>query len=91
MEIKNLSDLEKAICKNVNVLTTDKGYPCATIIDEELDPIECIFGDGYVELDTSSYKHLTLSVENLKTLQKLIKKAQAYFESFYEEDDVNEE
>lgn len=47
----------------------------ATIIDAELDPIECSFNrDGCVVLDTEGYTYLTLTRENLCLLIQMIDK-----------------
>lgn len=51
----------------------------ATIIDAELDPIECIFhGDECVELNTKDLTYLCLTKENLKTLLRLISEAEIH-------------
>ena len=53
-----------------------KGNITATIIDEELDSIECKFNnDGCVELDTEKYAYITLSASNLIALANLIAEA----------------
>ena len=86
MNIKSQEDLDKAICKDANKLIIGEDEEVtAIIIDEELDPILCKFNyDGCVELDTTDYAHLTLSYENLKMLQKLLCKAEEYFDDKYE-------
>jgi hypothetical protein len=89
MEIKTQEDLEKAIFKSANKLIIGEDEEVtAIIIDEELDPIKCTFNyDGCVELDTTGYTHLSLSFENLKMLQKLLLKAEKYFDSKHNEND----
>ena len=85
--MKNFN-LEKALFPKVNELVISEGCASALIVDEELDPIECDFiNDGCVTLNTSSFSYLTLSVENLKTLMKLIKKVENYYELNYKEED----
>lgn len=51
----------------------------ATIIDAELDAIECIFqGDNVVEINTKDLTYLCLTEENLKTLLRLISEAKEH-------------
>ena len=53
-----------------------------TILDAELDPVQCSFlGDDCVEIDTKDVTYLTLSIENLKELIQLIKKAEKEYKS----------
>ena len=56
------------------------GNAVAAIVDEECDPIICSFSnDDCVELDTSEYSYITLSLRNLDMLKKLIIKAQIHY------------
>lgn len=44
------------------------------ILDDELDVLRCRFnGDDCVEINTEPYTYITLSIEHLKKLIKLIK------------------
>jgi hypothetical protein len=68
--------LEKVYPKNGKLLVDKEGTIHTTIIDEEIDGIECKFNyDGCVEINTENYSYLTLSVENLIQLVELIQKA----------------
>jgi len=49
----------------------------ATIIDVELDPIECEFqGDSTATLNTSNLSYIKLSVDNLLMLIELIEESE---------------
>ena len=66
-------DIEKEIFPEANKLIVSEDNKTATIVDEELDPIECTFnGDGCVQLNTDEYKHIILSVDDLERLIDLI-------------------
>lgn len=65
--------MSKLKLKN-DVLTTQ-------IFDEESDVLNCVFNnDGCVEIKTKGYTYITLSLDNLETLKKLIIKAEKYYE-----------
>ena len=54
-----------------------------TIIeDEELDPFRCVFRNNCIEIDTTEYGYITLSVEILKKIISLIKKAEKEYKTF---------
>jgi hypothetical protein len=56
------------------------------IIDAELDVIECVFeNDGCVQIKTEDYAFITLSLENIRTLEKLIIESEILFEKRYRE------
>lgn len=78
--------IEKILNENANVLMIEgqdeMSYAYATILDAELDEIECSFlGDGCVTIDTSGLEHIVLTKENLNTLKKLLSEAEKYYES----------
>jgi hypothetical protein len=83
---KNI-DIEKALYPKSNVLRTDKdGNITATIVDAELDGIECQFNyDGCVQLETEGYSYITLSVDNLLKLVELIEKAERKYDKMNKE------
>jgi len=56
--------LKKHYSKDIN-----KKFECI-IIDEELDPIKCIFGDNIIGIDTTNYNYLRLTKQNLLYLLK---------------------
>ena len=62
-----------------------EGNITATIVDAELDGIECEFDNaGCVILNTEGYSYITLSVENLLMLVELIAKAEKKYEKIFE-------
>jgi hypothetical protein len=70
----------------VNRLKTDKDGSSitATIIDAEIDAVECTFNyDGCVDLNTEGYSYLKLSVENLYQLIGLIEKAEKKYDKMF--------
>ena len=78
--------IEKILNENANVLMIEgqdeMSYAYATILDAELDEIDCSFlGDGCVTIDTSNLEHIVLTKENLNTLKKLLSEAEKYYES----------
>lgn len=76
-----LPESNKLVKIQFNSCEDDEYFYSAKILDEELDIIDCSFyGDGTVEIDTKGYNNLVLSIENLKTLIKLLKQADKKFE-----------
>jgi hypothetical protein len=75
-------NIEKMIEPNANkLLITDDGC-YAKILDAELDVIDCLFiNDNAVYINTENFEHIVLTLDNLKTLQSLIKKATKYYEN----------
>ena len=72
-------DIEKAIFPDHGELLLADEDVCAVIIDMELDPIKCSFeGGDCVVIETKEYSHVTLSIDNLKQIIKLIKQAEKY-------------
>jgi len=75
-------NIEKFLEPNANKLIILEGECFANILDAELDIIDCHFSnDNTVYIDTKGYQGIILTIENLKTLQKLILKAQKYYEN----------
>lgn len=77
-------NIEDYLLPNRNTLLQDEGddFYHTTILDAELDPVQCSFlGDDCVEIDTKDVTYLTLSIENLKELIQLIKKAEKEYKS----------
>lgn len=68
-----------------NVLRLDKeGTLKSMIIDAEIDPIDCTFNnDDCVQLDTDGYSYITLSIDNLYALIRLIEKAEKRYDKIY--------
>ena len=77
-------DLEKLFFPESNKLIIEREQITAVIVDEELDPIDCIFNnDNCVELDTKDYTYLTLSRENLEQLINLIDASEAKYKQIF--------
>ena len=72
----------------LDVLKEDKeGSLSATIVDAELDAIECKFNyDKCVELDTDGYSYISLSLDNLYKLIELIEKSEKRYEKKYKQE-----
>ena len=68
-------DIDKVICPLKDILQHKDGYAVAKIVDAELDVFECYFEDDCVEINTEDYTHITLSLDNIKTLRRLIHEA----------------
>lgn len=68
-------ELEEFLMPNHGKMNYKEGYGRATILDAELDPVECSFvSDGTVELRTEDLVYVKLTKENLYNLIELIKK-----------------
>ena len=66
----------------INELVIEDGLASAHIVDAELDPIRCTFDySDSVTLDTSGLDYICLTPENLRTLLKLIRKSENYYEN----------
>ncbi len=74
-------NIEKALEPNANKLVIDDdGNATAKILDAELDVVECSFNnDECVEIDTSKFTYLTLTLENLHSLISLIDEAEDHY------------
>lgn len=69
-------NIEKRLFPHSDKLIEENGVFVATIVDIELDPIDCSFiGDNCVEIDVSGYSYITLSLRNLAVLKRLILQA----------------
>ena len=76
-----VSELEKFLIPNSYELKYDEETIVATILDEELDPIELSFHyDGCVEINTEGMKYITLSVQHLLNLIALINKSEEMYD-----------
>lgn len=79
-------DIEKNLNPRVDELIIDAHGVNATIYDAELDPIKCSFtGESTVVIDCSNYGYIELSLYNLKTLKRLINRADEYIDMIDEE------
>ena len=72
-----MKDFEDEICKDRNELIIKGDEHTATILDAEIDPINCSFhGSDDVQLDVSKYQYITLTTENLRLLLDLIEESE---------------
>lgn len=75
-------NIEKELFPESGKLKIENGIAKATIIDLELDPIECVFmNDDSVQIDTHNYEFLCLDVAKLKELIGMIEDAKKYYDS----------
>lgn len=81
-------NLEEKYPEVNTIIKDEEGNYIALIIDESLDPIEVEFHfDNCVHIKTRDYSFLTLSVENLDTLKRLIFESEKIFEEEYLEEE----
>jgi hypothetical protein len=74
-------NIEDVLVPQRNKLVIDKGEISTTIVDCELDPYECTFGGANdVEINTEGYTHITLNINDLDNLIRLIQKAEVMYE-----------
>jgi hypothetical protein len=66
-------DIEKQLLPNNKKLIVGEYFSTAEILDAELDPLHCSFVWDSVEINTKDYSYITLSLDNLQTLIKLLK------------------
>lgn len=73
-------DIEDLFYPEHNQLIITDEDVTATIIDAEIDPIECKFNNDYcIELNTEELTYITLTVSNLERMIELIYEAQDHF------------
>jgi hypothetical protein len=57
----------------------------AIILDAEQDMLECEFDNSEtVTINTKDYEYITLTLENLETLKKLIYKSEKYYNKYFD-------
>ena len=75
-------NIEDILLPNRDTLRKDGETATATILDIELDALECAFNyDECVVIDTEKYSYITLSLENLASLKSLILEAEDYYDN----------
>ncbi len=68
------------IYPNNNKLVLNEYEITTTIVDCELDDYECTFmADGFIQINTKDYTHITLNIDKLKRLISLIKQAEMMY------------
>lgn len=75
-KITSVKDLEDLLVPGNGKLVVKDGVIKATIVDCELDAVECYFGEDAVEINTEGYTYIALDIPMLKKLIKLIKEAE---------------
>jgi hypothetical protein len=81
--MKNIEDL--LFPHNGKLVINEKEQTVsASVVDAELDPIECSFNnDECITLHTEELRYLTLSVENLEQMLDLIYESTQYYNKIY--------
>jgi hypothetical protein len=75
---------EKNLPFKVNELIKKNGIASAKIVDAELDIFECSFDNSEsVIIKTKGYDYITLTLDNLKTLKKLISDSEKYYDKYF--------
>lgn len=77
-------DIEKTLLPENGKLIKDNETASAKILDAELDILNCSFNnDLCVEIETEGYGYITLTLENLENLKRLIIEAEEYYEKYF--------
>ncbi len=87
--MKNIEDL--LFPHNGKLVINEEGQTAsASVVDAELDPIECSFSnDECITLHTAELTYLTLSVENLEQMLDLIYESTQYYNKIYNNTKTN--
>jgi hypothetical protein len=90
--MKKEIDIEKVLSPNQYTFEVIDGTIYTQILDLELDPIECILQEDFIELNTENLAYVQLDIAKLKTMIKLIKQAKTYYNliDIMEEDENDE-
>jgi len=90
--MKKEIDIEKVLSPNQYTFEVIDGTIHTQILDLELDPIECILQEYFIELNTENLAYVQLDIAKLKTMIKLIKQAKTYYNliDIMEEDENDE-
>jgi hypothetical protein len=84
-----ITELEKFLVNDSYEFKRKGGVLYATILDEELDPIEvCFNNDECALINTAELNFIALSAKQLKNLTLLIKKAKKIYESEDNDDEL---
>jgi hypothetical protein len=79
--MKKEIDIEKVLYPNQYILTIEDGAVHTQVIDLELDPIECIVYEDYIELNTEDLSYIQLDINKLDALIQIINEAKKYYRS----------
>lgn len=70
-----MKNIEKVLFPNAYKVRSKNGVKTFTIVDAELDPVECnMYGDGTIIIDTKELTYIMLTSENLEYMLKQLKK-----------------
>ena len=76
--------LEQIMCPTRNKLILVDETLTTKIVDAELDCFDCEFdNDGCIVVDTSKATYVTLSIENLEDMIRLISKAEKKYTKIF--------
>lgn len=64
--------IEKVLFPNAYKVKTKHGVKVFTIVDAELDPIECTIEEDAISLDTRKLQYMVLTKENLEFMLKVL-------------------
>jgi hypothetical protein len=74
-------NIEEILCPERGNLKIRRKCATAEILDAELDTIKCEFNNDWcVQIDTSNLTYITLTLENLEDLTRLVYEAQEFYE-----------
>ncbi len=79
--MKKEIDIEDVLYPNQYILTIEDGVVHTQVIDLELDPIDCIVYEDYIELNTEDLSYIQLDVNKLDALIQIINEAKKYYRS----------
>jgi hypothetical protein len=79
--MKKEIDIEQALLQNQYVLEVADGEVHTQILDLELDIVNCIIREDFIEIDTINLTYIQLDVQKLEVLIKLIKEGSKYYRS----------
>ena len=77
MQAKN--DIEKFLCPNQYTFEIIDKKIHTEILDLELDPVKCIIGADFIELNTEGLSYINLDIDKLHIMIKLTKQAKKYY------------
>lgn len=75
-------NIEKDLLPENGILQIQEDLAVAKILDAELDVLECVFtGDGSVVIDTENLEYISLTLDNLKELRRLIIESDKHYDN----------
>lgn len=85
MKNENEIEIDKVLFPDSGKITiSEEGVGSLQIVDAELDGINCtISEEGVVEIDVSDYTYISLSYNNILTLENFIYEMDEFYESEY--------